>query len=455
MPMHFVQLSLNPNITGDLPIELCNKTNLTVLSVGETAITGAIPECLGENKPHLRFLDFEYTKMKSRYPESLLELKAIQWLHMSQMGLYGELPVNFGENYPILKEIIMANNNVTGILPESVGYLKNLTLFDMSFNAIHGKIPENFTVLQNLSSFSLKGNQITSLPSKAFEYETLRYLDLSQNPLNATFLDVCTFIQACSQLAWLNLSDTGLKGHLDRALYNFVYMNSIDLSHNRLSGRIPLTTRDMPFLTNFDLSNNNLRGELPSTYVIMSALRYLNIRNNAHMRSHSGRLDSGLFAIDGDNMVNAKSGNFSCPSVSLVKRNTAECFVDMDPNYYDYHQCTCNEHFFGERGRCRRCLDRGTCPGKAVVSNMTWPSNYWPSPSPTNVGRFEKCSVSEAEEPVCNVNGTCQCHLHINEYKNEENIVCDEVHSKVMCSVIEHILERLTVTLFERRLSVQ
>ncbi|XP_070531594.1 putative leucine-rich repeat-containing protein DDB_G0281931 [Ptychodera flava] len=441
MPLRFVQLSVNPDITGDLPIELCNKTNLTVLSVGETAITGAIPECLGENKPYLRFLDFEYTKMKSRYPKSLLELKAIRSLHMSEMGLYGELPANFGENYPILAAIIMANNNVTGILPESIGNLQNLSRLDMSFNKISGKLPENLTVLPKLTSVVMKGNLLSSLPSKKFEHTDLVNVDLSDNPLNDEFDSILEKFRTCTSLIWLNLSSTGLHGPLNSKMYEYPYMSSIDLSHNKLTGNIPHWWTDMSYLSYLDFSDNDLSGEVPKTYVHFNNLKFFNIRNNPGMRSRTGRLDGGLFVVNEENVVNEPNKDFSCPRVRLVKRNSAECFIEMDPSYYDYHLCTCNEHFFGQKGRCQRCLEGGTCPGKAAWSTMTWSLNYWPSPSPDSVRRFEKCSVSRAEDPVCNVNATCRCHLEVDRRRMrtvcDEACVCKEHHGGRLCSQCE------------------
>ncbi|XP_077994057.1 uncharacterized protein LOC144447826 [Glandiceps talaboti] len=438
MPLRFVQLSTNIDIDGELPVELCEKTNLTVLSVGETSVTGPIPECLGENKDFLRFLDFEYTKMRSRYPKSLTYLRHFRSMHMSGMGLYGKLPSSFGQNYTNLVEIFMENNNLSGFLPETVGYMTNLARFDIASNNFQGKMPENLTHLPNLTQVRLKNNSFNVLPTTSFRSKQLRLLDMSENPLQTNVSAILWLLTNSPFVSWLNVSSCLLQGEIDVKLYSFEYLNYIDFSHNNLTGPIPNLKDDMPFLTTFILYNNDLSGEVPRSYIKFTSLRMFDIRRNPKMHSYNRRL-GGMFSVHIGNMVAVANRNFSCPAVSLLKQDLGECIVQLDPSYYSYDHCTCNEHHFGEAGRCRPCMEHGTCSGRDVISNMTYDVNYWPSKSPDNATVFEPCSVSKVEKPVCNVEGTCQCYLEIDKeskkevVKCEQSCVCRENHTGRKC----------------------
>ncbi|XP_006819161.2 uncharacterized protein LOC102808147 [Saccoglossus kowalevskii] len=443
MPLHFVQLSMNTQINGTLPRGLCDKVNLTVLSVGETNISGSIPGCLGYNTPRLRFVDFEYTRMRSRFPESLTYLQELQSMHISEMGLYGDFPSTFGYNYSIVVDFVAANNELTGEIPEGIKYMTGLERLDISYNNLSGCLPTELVELPLLTRVVVKGNSFTSLPPGAsFTGGNLHLLDLSENPyLRVDFSVVMHLIQNSTALNWLNISHTGIHGPLDRKLYNFEYLNCIDLSHNYITGRIPDTRVDMPFLTIFDLSFNRLTGSVPGTYVILSTLRFLDVHGNNKMRSFSPRVhhDDGLFVFDMDQMMTIPNKNYSCPSVRMKKRNYGVCNVILDPVYYFYDHCTCNEHFYGNAGYCEPCLPHGTCKGKQVNATMEWKTNFWPAPSLENVTTIEECITTQTESPACNSNGNCTCWLGVDAAtgrhvtKCDSSCVCQENHKGRLC----------------------
>jgi len=68
---------LNSGLTGDIPSEIGNLTNLTWLDLGNNGLTGSIPPEIG-NLTNLTHLNLRYNQLNGEIPESICDLN-IEW----------------------------------------------------------------------------------------------------------------------------------------------------------------------------------------------------------------------------------------------------------------------------------------------------------------------------------------------------------------------------------------
>ena len=129
------------------------------------------------------------------------------------------------------------------------------------------------------------------------------------------------------------------------------------------------------------------------------------------MREGNGAT-SNTFQPDFSRMTKPhEANNFTCPEGRLTFNNG---LIRVDPTFYKYKYCVCDEGFYGDKGLCKQCMKDGTChrlaPGSTDdlrPSIMNISSGYWPSPDPANATHLVKCPVKSA----CNPKGLCNCRL--------------------------------------------
>ena len=110
---------LENNLTGQIPAELGNLTNLEVLTFSDNNLTGQVPAKLG-NLKNVASLDF-------------------------------------------------SNNNLTGQIPAELGNLANLVMLDLSNNNLAGPIPQSLTELTALTRFHFRGTGLCVPSDDAFQ----------------------------------------------------------------------------------------------------------------------------------------------------------------------------------------------------------------------------------------------------------------------------------------------
>ena len=127
----------NSQLTGSIPQEIGNLTNLTDLNLGYNQLTGSIPPEIGN-------------------------LTNLTYLGLSNNDFTGSIPLEIG-NLINLIYLYLSENQLTGSIPSEIGNLTNLDIFWLNDNQLTGEIPSEIGNLTNLSWFTLRNNQLSGI----------------------------------------------------------------------------------------------------------------------------------------------------------------------------------------------------------------------------------------------------------------------------------------------------
>jgi len=147
---HVSQFSLSNNqLTGSIPTELGNLSNLTFLDLSSNQITGSIPKEL-DNLNNLQKLVLSENQLTSSIPRELGNLNQLETLWLNNNQFTGSIPKELSN----LQEIDLSYNQLGGEIPRELG---NLEFLRLNNNQLSGEIP---TELSKLSGLWLNNNQL-------------------------------------------------------------------------------------------------------------------------------------------------------------------------------------------------------------------------------------------------------------------------------------------------------
>ncbi|KAL8258073.1 hypothetical protein R6Q59_030114 [Mikania micrantha] len=271
LTLETVNLSKN-RFTGNIPEDLCNLSNITVLDLSQNKLSGRLPECLG-NLSSLVAMDLSNNTITGVVPSSLGSLTQLLTLHLHNNRLEGNLPLSL-QNLTRLVTMDIGYNFLVGEIPLHFCQLNALQYLNLAQNNIIGTIPPcvanlsgmitdqgsielyiNYYYEENIQA-SIKGNQLVYTKTINF----LTSLDISSNTIIGEIPDALMNLVGLKNL---NLSRNQLKGHVPMRIGNLNQMESLDLSMNMFSGQIPQSLTTLNFLGYLNLSFNNLSGPIP------------------------------------------------------------------------------------------------------------------------------------------------------------------------------------------------
>ena len=176
------RLILNYNgLTGEIPPELGDLTNLELLSLFSNGLTGAIPSELG-SLTSLWHLNLARNGLTGEIPPELGSLANLGELYLSSNRLTGEIPPELG-SLANLERLFLRYNGLTGEIPPELGNLANLRDLYLSSNGLTGEIPSELGGLANLKVLELGYNRLTGeVPSGLGNLADLEELWLANNP---------------------------------------------------------------------------------------------------------------------------------------------------------------------------------------------------------------------------------------------------------------------------------
>ena len=448
-----IQLSsqIGERITGEIPQDIGNLTDLQILSLEGNRLNGSIPKSIVKLKK-LWFLDLKLTRYLKGGFRNLFNLSSLRFMQLSYSGLNGTLPEKFGTYFPGLIECRLVGNHFSGKIPSSIGEMKNLWHLHLANNNFSGQIPKQVGEIAGLQTAHFEGNNFASFQSGfQFTSKSLEELSLANNKhFNMSVSDLLKVLEpAKMSLRFLDISGCNFDGLIPAELWEFLKLFSVDFSNNRLSGEIPSHSVEMISLHTFDVSNNNLSGEIPRHVTMIFNLIILDVSKNSLMREIKKQdfMEPDFTTLTRRNSLD----NFTCPNLRIRYSNG---LVVLDPSYYNYSLCVCDNTFYGSGRNCLSCMKGGKCnaqrpPLKSprqhnMVSHMVMNAGYWPSPGHNNVTHLVRCSeklgASRYVDTSCNPKGiNCKC-----EWKEEiksticnKSCLCSEGSKGRFCSLCE------------------
>ncbi|KAJ0018722.1 hypothetical protein Pint_09498 [Pistacia integerrima] len=228
-------------LTGTIPLSLGNLSHLTTLDLSSNQLIGTIPLSLEEfeepnsTRPPSELFDRHHTtifgdlwsnKLSGAIPPELGNLSQLQLLSLDENELNGTLPKELG-NLTKLRALWVTSNYLTGEVPEDYKNLTNLEAFAVGGNNMSGPIPPfiaNWTNLRILGT-AFNNFYMTSL-------QTLRVSDLKSTgfafPNSTNLLSIET----------LDLSFNNLTGRIPGS-FEHLNLETMLLTGNKLNGPIP------------------------------------------------------------------------------------------------------------------------------------------------------------------------------------------------------------------------
>jgi Leucine-rich repeat (LRR) protein len=188
------ELSLITNqLTGSIPAELGNLTNLQYLNLRTNRLTGSIPAELG-NLTNLQALDLWNTRLTGSIPAELGNLTNLKYLRLYNNQLTDSIPAELG-NLANLQILYLGQNQLTGSIPAELGNLTNLRRLYLHHNPLTGSIPAELGNLTNLQRLNLSTNQLTgSIPVELMNMTSLEFLEICDNHLYTSDPDLRDFL---------------------------------------------------------------------------------------------------------------------------------------------------------------------------------------------------------------------------------------------------------------------
>jgi len=183
----------NSGLSGEIPPEIGNLTNLIFLYLNNNQLTGSIPSEIG-NLTNLEELWLYGNQLTGEIPSDVGNLTNLTHLSLSSNQLTGSIPSEIG-NLTNLEELWLYGNQLTGEIPSEIGNLTNLTILDLGGNNLTGSIPSEIGNLTNLTTLRLDDNQLTGVIP-----ESICYLDInwgSTNYFNITNNKLCPPYPSC------------------------------------------------------------------------------------------------------------------------------------------------------------------------------------------------------------------------------------------------------------------
>ena len=200
-------------LSGEIPAELANLTNLQVLSLSTNTLSGEIPAELG-NLANLQSLSLSANELSGEIPEELANLANLRRLDLLQNGLSGEIPAELG-NLANLQLLYLHSNELSGEIPAELGDLANLQYLYLSENELTGEIPAELGNLANLQLLYLHSNKLSGkIPGRLGNLTNLEDLFLNRNELSGP---LPLTLSALSQLLVLDIRETTLCAPVDTA----------------------------------------------------------------------------------------------------------------------------------------------------------------------------------------------------------------------------------------------
>lgn len=264
----------NEGLVGSIPDSIYHLTDLEVLNLSDTRITGGLSSKVAQ----LQKLDSlalrkgyqspEEFRLTGPIPASICSMKNLRYLNLDNNAFSGPIPENIGQ-MESLENLQLWCNKLSGTIPESIGQMANLQIFFGASNALSGSIPASIGNMSSIREIYLDNNNLSgSIPESIGLMSTIRDLDLGHNNLTGSIPATITNLK---QIGIFRANDNALSGTLPVGICNMNPMLVVvRLENNNLTGQIPVLTGfhigmvAEPWYCQLVLKGNKMSGDIPA-----------------------------------------------------------------------------------------------------------------------------------------------------------------------------------------------
>ena len=324
---NLVDLRLHHNqLTGPIPTTLGNLSNLEGLRLQENQLTGTIPAWVG-NLTRLEELNLSGNRFApGAIPSTLANLSSLRELYLWESNLNGPIPSWLG-NLANLEVLNLGGNQFTpGPIPSTFASLSNLTALYLWECQLTGTIPPELGNLSRLTKLHLHGNELgRSVPASLGGLSNLEELGLGGNQFTGP---IPASLGGLSTLTGLYLWENQFTGPLPAQLSNLTRLTALNLSDNRLHGPVPDWLGDLTNLETLGLGGNELTGVIPSELGNLRNLKRLSLRENQLI----GPVASAFPELLNLEYLSLRDNQLSGPVPMELQRLTALTHLDLHGN---------------------------------------------------------------------------------------------------------------------------
>ncbi|GLJ28904.1 hypothetical protein SUGI_0570000 [Cryptomeria japonica] len=270
---------------------LTNCFHLQVIEMGNNSFTGVLPPSIGQLSSNLYHFSLLFTMISGSIPQQIVNLTNLTFLDLRNNLLSGTIPSGIKRLHE-LEILLLDGNKLEGSIPSEIGQMQHLGFLSLTHNQLSGKIPDSLCNSQQLRRLFLHHNNLSGeIPVSLEGCQKLELLDLSYNKLGGRIPR--EVIASLKNLQfYLNLSWNSLQGPLPQEMSKIVMAQAIDISGNQLTGTIPNSVGDYTALEHLNLSHNAFVGPLPDSLSELKNLQEMDLSFN-HL---SGRIpEAGIF----------------------------------------------------------------------------------------------------------------------------------------------------------------
>ncbi|WMV23722.1 hypothetical protein MTR67_017107 [Solanum verrucosum] len=276
----------NNLIKGTIPTSLGNISTLQYLDCGENRIVGQIPPELGKLSNLRKLILAHNSNLNGQIPEAIFNISSLEVIDFNVNNLSGRIPTTAGLHLPNLKELSLGVNQLEGKIPLFITNASKLEILVLVHNFLTGAIPTNLGNLRELQDLFLHHNQLTNEPrerallffNSLVDCRMLRYLQVGYNLLNGVLPN--SIGNLSSTIQSFEIAEAHIKGLIPTGIGNMRGLTALDVEGNNLSGSIPSEIGKLKQLQGLFLDNNKLQGHIPEAVCHLSNLVQLFLDGN-------------------------------------------------------------------------------------------------------------------------------------------------------------------------------
>jgi len=262
-------------ITGIVPSQIGNCSNLRYLDLGTNQISGVLPSTVGLLSS-LQYMSIRNNGFSGGIPTDFGDLSVLTYLDLARNRLDGPIPTFLGRAIKLTR-LFLSNNFLNGTIPTEILQLKLLNTLEAGLNALNGQVPA-FGLLPRLTVLSLSKMDLSgTIPSNMGLLVNLATLDLSSNRISG---EIPISFRGMRSLSQLDLSSNALSGPISQEFGGISNLLTVDLHNNKFNGTLPTELARWTRIAYLDLSVNQFQGAIPSEFAAFRNILYLSVATN-------------------------------------------------------------------------------------------------------------------------------------------------------------------------------